>query len=199
MIFCTSGQKPMSIMRSASSSTSTCTRTKSVLLVPHVIHQPARRGDDDVDAGLQRAFLRSHLDAAEHRRRRHRRVVGQADERVLDLHRQLARRRQDQRARVRLARRIAVARLLAEQPLDDRRRKRQRLAGAGLGARDDVVAVERERNHRALHRSRAVEAEIREGRPRAAGRSPSSRRGPAAASASTISHGRSGGGGDGAR
>ena len=55
--------------------------------------------------GLQRAFLRTHLDAAEHRRRGHRRVIRQADQRILDLHRQLARRREDQRARVMLARR----------------------------------------------------------------------------------------------
>jgi hypothetical protein len=58
-----------------------------------------------------------------------------------------------------LARRIAVARRLAQQPLDNRRRKRQRLARARLRARHDVVAFERDRNHRALHRARAFEAE----------------------------------------
>ena len=46
----TSGQKPMSIMRSASSSTSVSSLSKRDRLAAHVIHQPARRGDDDVDA-----------------------------------------------------------------------------------------------------------------------------------------------------
>ena len=127
--------------------------------VPHVIHQPARRRHHDVDAGLQRAFLRAHLDAAEHRRGGHRRVIRQADQRILDLHRQLARRREDQRARVIFARRIAVTRRLAQQPLDDRRRKRERLARAGLRAGHHVVALERHRDDRALHRARALEAE----------------------------------------
>ena len=39
------------------------------VLLPHVIHQPARRGDDDVDARLERALLHAHLDAAVDRRR----------------------------------------------------------------------------------------------------------------------------------
>ena len=47
-------------------------------------------------------------------------------------------------------------------------------------ARHHVVALERDRNHRALHRARALEAQRRESRPRAAGRSPSSRTPPAA-------------------
>ena len=45
------------------------------VLLPHVIHQPARRGDDDVDAGLERALLHAHLDAAVDRGARDRRVV----------------------------------------------------------------------------------------------------------------------------
>jgi hypothetical protein len=86
-------------------------------------------------------------------------VIRQPDERILDLHGELARRREDQRAGIRLARRIAIARRFAQQPLDDRRRERQRLAGARLGARDHVVAFERDRNHRALHRARPLETE----------------------------------------
>jgi hypothetical protein len=58
-----------------------------------------------------------------------------------------------------LARRIAVARRLAQQPLDDRRRERQCLARARLRARHDVVALERDRNHRTLHRASGFETE----------------------------------------
>ena len=119
----------------------------------HVIHQPAGRGDDDVDAGLEGALLRPHLDAAVDRHARARRVVGEADDGVLDLRRQLARRRQDEGAAERLARRVAVGRQLGEQPLQDRHHEGERLAGAGLGAGDDVAAVEGQRDDRGLHRA----------------------------------------------
>ncbi len=87
-------------------------------------------------------------------------MIGEADERVLDLHDQLARRREDQRARVRLARRVAERRLLAEQLLQDRQREGEGLAGAGLRAGDDVAAVERARDDGALDRPRALVSEI---------------------------------------
>ena len=60
----TSGQKPMSIMRSASSSTSTSTLREVDHAGAHVIHQPARRRDDDVDAGAQGALLAVAIHAA---------------------------------------------------------------------------------------------------------------------------------------
>ena len=68
------------------------------VLLPHVIHQPPGRGDDDVDAGAQRALLDAHLDAAVDGGARHRRVVGEPVNLVLDLHRELARRREHQHA-----------------------------------------------------------------------------------------------------
>ena len=126
----------------------------------HVIHQPSGRGHHDIGAGFETALLRIHRHAAEDGHGRDRRVVGQADKCVLDLHDQLARRRQDQRAREWLARGIAKRRLLAEQLLQNRQREGEGLARAGLGARDDVAAVERAGNHRALHRPGAFEAEI---------------------------------------
>ena len=98
MIRRTSGQKPMSIMRSASSSTSSSMPDKVGVLLAHVIHQPAGRGDDDVDAGLEGALLRAHLDAAVDRRARERRVVREAVDFVLDLDGELARRREHQHA-----------------------------------------------------------------------------------------------------
>ena len=125
----------------------------------HVIHKPSRGGDDDVDAGLEGAFLRPHFDAAVDRRRRDRRVIRQADERILDLDGQLAGGRENQRPRVGLAGRIAVSRRLAEQPLDDRCREGQGFAGAGFGAGHDVVTFERDRDDHALHRPGAGEVE----------------------------------------
>ena len=128
--------------------------------VAHVIHQPSGRRDDDVDAGLQCPLLRIHRHAAVDRGARHLRVIREPDQRVLDLHRQLARRRQHERAGVGRAIAVAVAGALGEQRLQNGRGKRQRLSGAGLGARDAVAAGQRDRNHRALHRARALEAEI---------------------------------------
>ena len=59
-----------------------------------MVDEPARCGDDDIDAGLQRAFLRRHLDATVDRCAGDRRVVREAVDLVLDLHRELARRRE---------------------------------------------------------------------------------------------------------
>ena len=109
---------------------------------------------------FKRALLRIHRHAAKHRHCRDGRVIGQADQRVLDLHDELAGRRENERARERLARRIAERRLLAHQPLQNRQRERQRLAGAGLGARDHVAVFERTRDHGALHRARAFETQV---------------------------------------
>ena len=53
-----------------------------------------------------------------------------------------------------------MAGFFGEQLLQNRRRKRQRLAGAGLGAGDDVVSRQRMRNHGALHGPRAFEPEL---------------------------------------
>ena len=88
--------------------------------VPHVIHQPPGRGHDDVRTSFETALLRIHRHAAEHRHRRDRGVILQTDERILDLHDQLTRRRQNQRAREWLSRCIAKRRLLAEQLLKNR-------------------------------------------------------------------------------
>ncbi len=68
------------------------------VLLPQMIDQPSGRRDDDVDAGAKRALLDAHVDAAVHRGARDRRVIGQPVNLVLDLHRQLARRREHQHA-----------------------------------------------------------------------------------------------------
>ena len=135
------------------------------VLLAHVIDQPARRGDDDVDAGAQGALLHAHLDAAVDGGARDRRVIRQAVNLVFDLHGELARRREDEHAALR-GRRFRRRRSAPsgwrrrQQPLQHRDDERGGLAGAGFGARDEVVAGERERNDRALNRPRVAEAEI---------------------------------------
>ena len=104
-----------------------------------MIHQPARRGDDDVDVRLERALLDVHRHAAEDRDAGNLRVIRQPLDLVLDLDGELARRRQHQRPRQR-----RVGRRLVQELLQDRDEERGGLAGARFGARDDIVAGERE-------------------------------------------------------
>ena len=98
-----SGRKPMSSMRSASSSTRYSRPRELRVRRAEVIEQPARRGDDDVHAAAERVLLRPHADAAEHGGGGERRVHGEVVEILENLRRQLARRRQHERARRRRA------------------------------------------------------------------------------------------------
>ena len=63
--------------------------------------KPSGRGDDDVDAGLERAFLHAHFDAAVDSRAGDGRVVREAVDFVFDLDGQLARRREHEDAALR--------------------------------------------------------------------------------------------------
>ena len=96
-----------------------------------VIEQPAGRGDDDVHAAAKGMLLRPHADAAIDRGAGQRRVDRQRVEILGDLRRQLARRREDERAR-------GPARLV-NQAMQDRQQKRGRLPAAGLRARQQVA------------------------------------------------------------
>ena len=69
-IFRMSGRKPMSSIRSASSSTRTSSPASRAYGWREVVEQAARRRDDDVHAAPEGVLLRPHADAAEHRRRR---------------------------------------------------------------------------------------------------------------------------------
>ena len=91
-----SGRKPMSSMRSASSSTSTSSGDEVDVVEAHVVEEPARRRHDDLGAGAQRPLLRPHVDAAHDRHRRQADVVAERQRLLVDLHGQLARRREDQ-------------------------------------------------------------------------------------------------------
>ena len=151
----TSGQKPMSIIRSASSSTSTSSRPKSGRRRAHVIHQAAGRRDDDRDTGAQRAILRVHGHAAIHGRARDLRVVGQALDRVFDLNGQLACGCEDQRAR---SSQLLVGHV--EQAVQDRQHERDRLAGAGLRRGQHIVAGQGVGDDGALHGPRLEIAHV---------------------------------------
>ena len=129
-----SGRKPMSSMRSASSRTRVCSWSKRAWLLPHVVEQPARRGDEDLDAGAQRFLLRPHRRAADEQADAQLGVVRQAQADVVDLLGQLARRRDDQRLR-RAARQV-------HELMQDRQQEGGGLAGAGLGGGDQVAAGE---------------------------------------------------------
>ena len=173
---CTSGQKPMSIMRSASSRTSTCTRRRSTASCRMwSIRRPGVATTMSTPA-LSARSCGPISTPPNTGGGRHRGMVGETHQGVFDLHRQLAGRRQDERARERFARRVVIVRLLGEQPLQDGGGKGQRLAGAGLGAGHDVVSRERERNHRALHRPRDRRSRDPPGRSRGACRSQATRR-----------------------
>ena len=117
-----------------------------------MVEQAAGRGDDDVDAAAEGVLLRTHADAAEDGRGGHRRVHGKVVQVLDDLRRQLASRRQHERAR-------GAARLV-DQPMQNRQQERRRLAAAGRRACEQVAAGQRERNRVGLNRGRSGEAEI---------------------------------------
>ena len=120
-----------------------------------MIEQPARRGDDDVDAAAERVLLRAHAHAAEDRGAGDRRVHGEVVEVFENLRRQLARGREDQRAR----RARPRARLL-HQAVENRQQERGGLAAARHGAGQQVAAFERRRNGVGLNGRRPGEAEV---------------------------------------
>ena len=121
------------------------------------VHQPARRRDQHVDALFERLDLVAHLHAAHQQRHRERVVLAVFLEILGDLHRELARRLEDQRAR---HPRPAAALV---QDVDHRQDEAGGLAGAGLGDPDQVLAHQHRRDRRALDRSRLVIAAVGDG------------------------------------
>ena len=131
-----------------------------------MIEQAAGRGDDEVDAGAQRAILRTGGDAAKHGRAGESGVIAEALEVFFDLERQLTRRREHEHARGLRTRRIARifgVELRVEQALHDRQQERGGLARAGLRAADQVDAGQHVREHGALDRRGLFELMLREG------------------------------------
>ena len=93
----------MSSMRSASSSTNTSSWLQIDEALAGEVEQAARRGDEDVDAVLQRLLLRVLADAAEDHRRAQRQVRAVGREALADLRGELARRREHEAADVAVA------------------------------------------------------------------------------------------------
>ena len=116
----------------------------------HQVEQAARRGDQDVDAARQRLHLLALADAAEDHGVAELEKVAVGGEAVADLRGQLARRGQHQDAAGLRPGRADVVR----QALQDRQRERRRLAGAGLGAAQQVAAGEEMGNRLGLDRRR---------------------------------------------
>jgi hypothetical protein len=148
-IFLMSRMKPMSSMRSASSSTRISTPERSMVFWVHVVEQAARGGDEDVDLLLEAGDLRVDVDAAEHHHRGERQVLAVGLDRFLDLRGEFARRGEDQAAG---AARLDVVGVLFGQDVQDRQREAGGLAGAGLGGGHQVAAGEHLRNGLGLDR-----------------------------------------------
>src|SRR5262245_9155996 len=120
--------------------------------LPEVIEQTAGRRDDDVDAGAEGVFLRTHADAAENRCSRDRRVYRELLELLENLCSQLSRWREDQRAR--------GAAFLLDQLLKDGEKEGCRLAAAGLCTGEKIFAGERGWDGIVLNRRRSMEAKL---------------------------------------
>ena len=122
-------------------------------LLADEVEQPAGRRDEDLDAGAQRLDLRVHRDAAvdDGRAQRHGPAVG-ADA-LVDLHRELAGRDEDERADRMAGRRERRVRVRPE-PIEDGQREGGGLAGPGLRRGEDVAAGEDEGDGGCLDRRR---------------------------------------------
>ena len=131
-----------------------------------VVEQAAGRGDDDLGAGAQLGGLGLEADAAVDGGRPDRAVLAVGADALLDLDGELAggdddedadRRAGGGRRRPAALLRGQVAGRLARRPglvedLDDRQHEGGGLAGAGLGAGEQVAALEDERDRLALDR-----------------------------------------------
>ena len=119
-----------------------------------VVHDPAGRADDDVDAAAQGGELDAVPLAAVDRQDVHAlHVGGVLLEGLGDLERQLTGRREHE----------GLGRLLRQvEPGQDRQREGRRLAGAGLREADDVAALEQRRDGLRLDRRGRLVAHVGE-------------------------------------
>jgi hypothetical protein len=118
-------------------------------LAAHQVEQAPRRRHQNIDPAPELADLRALRHAAEdHRVPDVLQKFPVGREALADLRRQLAGRRQHQRADLRVVARARV------EPLQHRQRERRRLAGARLGAPDDVAARQSRPDRLALDRRR---------------------------------------------
>ena len=113
--------------------------------LPQVIEQAARRRDDHIHAGPQGLILPAIADTPVHHRHAQIGEPRKIANGGLDLRRQLARGFQHQNARGQAA---------DPELGQDRQGKRRCLPGAGLGAADDVLSGQNQRNGAKLNRRR---------------------------------------------
>ena len=130
----TSGQKPMSSMRSASSRTRTSTSDEVAVALVAQVEQAAGGGDEDVDAAAKRLGLRAVADAA----------VDDGDAVLGELREPAWRRLRSAAASSRVGVTMSAVGLAAAgaDALQRREDERGGLAGAGLRAADDVAAFD---------------------------------------------------------
>jgi len=127
-----------------------------------IVFQPPRRRDDKPRPARELVQLRVLRQSAADQHCIVLRVRDQLAVGLDHLHRQLARRQQDQRAD-RLALALLEPQRVAVHVLDHRNQKAERLARAGRRGREDVAALERGRDRLRLHRS--GRAEVRRAQP----------------------------------
>ncbi len=138
----TSWTKPMSSMRSASSRTKTSTLSRKTCLLLLEVLEAAGRGDEDVDAAQECLHLRMLADAAEDDGVLQVQMAAVMREALADLRGELARGREDKRARaLRDGRRGMRGELL-----QNRQRERGGLARAGLRDAEEVAALQQVRD-----------------------------------------------------
>ncbi len=123
-----------------------------------IVDDPARRADQDVHARLQRAALLVVVHAAESEAEREPGVLAEQFRILVDLDRELAGRREHQRAR--RGDRPVRRRRVAQQVREQRDQEGRGLAGAGLRLARDVEAGERARQRLRLDRRASFEAGI---------------------------------------
>ncbi len=113
-------------------------------LLLDVVEEAPRCRDDDLDSGTQFGDLGAHVDAAVDAGRSQGHVLAVGLDRLMNLHRQFARRCEDERPD-RMAGRTGGGAGMGGEALEQRQRETGGLAGAGLGASHDIQAGE---NHR---------------------------------------------------
>ena len=114
-------------------------------LLADEVEQPPGRRDEDLDAAAQGLDLGVHRDAAVDDGRAQRDGPAVGPDALVDLHRELARRHEDEHAdRVAGRREARVG--LAAQAIEDGQDEGGGLAGAGLGGGEHVAALEDERD-----------------------------------------------------
>ena len=119
----------------------------------HVIHDTARRSDDDVCAALKLLELTLYRLAAVHRADRHTAVLADAFDFPCHLHRQFASRNQHDHLHVTVVR---------VDPFTYRDAERRRLAGPGDRLADKVASFDATRNRFHLDRRRVYISHLRQ-------------------------------------